>query len=101
MILLIDNYDSFTYNLSQALEAMGQEVMVVRNDATDGDGLKGLEPSHLIISPGPATPKWPVISRKAIQIFSEKVPVLGVCLWHQTIGQCFEAGLVRAPQPIH
>ena len=101
MILLIDNYDSFTYNLSQALEAMGQEVMVVRNDATDGDGLKALEPSHLIISPGPGTPEESGISMEAIRIFSEKVPVLGVCLGHQAIGQCFGAGLVRAPQPMH
>ncbi len=101
MILLIDNYDSFTYNLSQALEAMGEEVVVIRNDAIDAESLKSLQPSHLVVSPGPGTPEESGISMEAIRIFSQTIPVLGVCLGHQAIGQCFGAKLIRAPRPMH
>jgi anthranilate synthase/aminodeoxychorismate synthase-like glutamine amidotransferase len=101
MILLIDNYDSFTYNLAQAIQVLGHEVMVVRNDGLDGRGLMALRPSHLVISPGPGTPEDSGISLEAIGVFGRRIPVLGVCLGHQALGQFFGAALRRAPAPMH
>ncbi len=100
-VLLIDNYDSFTFNLAQALEVLGAEVVTVRNDAVEAAELPDLQPTHLVISPGPGTPSDSGITMDAVRLFAGKVPVLGVCLGHQAIGQCFGADLVRAPRPVH
>jgi len=100
-VLLIDNYDSFTFNLAQALEVLGAEVVTVRNDAVEAGELQDLEPTHLVISPGPGTPSDSGMTMDAVRLFAGKVPVLGVCLGHQAIGQCFGADLVRAPRPVH
>lgn len=100
-VLLVDNYDSFTYNLAQALEVLGAEVITVRNDAVEAASLPAYDPTHLIISPGPGTPRESGITPEAVALFAGKVPVLGVCLGHQAIGQCFGARLVRAPRPVH
>lgn len=100
-LLLIDNYDSFVYNLAQALGALGAEPVVVRNDARLGD-LLALHPDGVVVSPGPGTPAEAGISVGAIQAFSERVPVLGVCLGHQCIGEAFGARVERAPVgPVH
>jgi anthranilate synthase/aminodeoxychorismate synthase-like glutamine amidotransferase len=100
-VLLIDNYDSFTFNLAQALEVLGAEVVTVRNDAVEAGELADFQPTHLVISPGPGTPADSGITLEAVRLFAGKVPVLGVCLGHQAIGQCFGADLVRAPRPVH
>jgi anthranilate synthase/aminodeoxychorismate synthase-like glutamine amidotransferase len=100
-VLLIDNYDSFTFNLAQALEVLGAEVVTVRNDAVAARGLEDFRPTHLVISPGPGTPADSGITMEAVRLFAGVVPVLGVCLGHQAIGQCFGADLVRAPRPVH
>jgi len=100
-VLLVDNYDSFTYNLAQALEVLGAEVMTVRNDALPAGELASLSPTHLVISPGPGTPADSGVTLDAVRLFAGKIPVLGVCLGHQAIGQCFGARLVRAPRPVH
>jgi anthranilate synthase/aminodeoxychorismate synthase-like glutamine amidotransferase len=101
MILLIDNYDSFTYNLAQALQILGSEVTIVRNDAVEDRDLESMHPSHLVVSPGPGTPEQSGVTMQAIRHFSGKIPVLGVCLGHQALGQCFGAELKRAPKPMH
>ena len=100
-VLLIDNYDSFTYNLSQALEMLGAEVVTVRNDALAADRLPELEPTHLVVSPGPGGPEDGGISLAAIRNFAGRIPVLGVCLGHQIIGHCYGGKVVRAPHPVH
>jgi anthranilate synthase/aminodeoxychorismate synthase-like glutamine amidotransferase len=100
-VLLIDNYDSFTFNLAQALEVLGAEVVTVRNDAVEAGELPDFAPTHLVISPGPGTPSGSGVTMDAVRLFAGKVPVLGVCLGHQAIGQCFGAELVRAPRPVH
>lgn len=100
-VVLIDNYDSFTFNLAQALEMLGAEVVTVRNDSMDAGELEGLNPSHLVISPGPGTPDRSGITLDAVSLFAGKVPILGVCLGHQAIGQCYGARLVRSPRPVH
>jgi anthranilate synthase/aminodeoxychorismate synthase-like glutamine amidotransferase len=100
-VLLLDNYDSFTYNLAQALQVLGAEVITVRNDDAPAERLLDLAPSHLVISPGPGTPRDSGITLEAVGLFCGKVPVLGVCLGHQAIGQHFGASLVRAPHPVH
>jgi len=100
-VLLIDNYDSFTYNLAQALEVLGAEVVTVRNDDAEAGELKGYEPTHLVISPGPGTPAESGVTLGAVDLFAGDIPILGVCLGHQAIGQCFGASLVRAPRPVH
>lgn len=100
-VLLIDNYDSFTYNLAQALEALGAEVTAVRNDALAVSDLAGMKPTHLVISPGPGGPLDGGISLAAIRAFAGKVPVLGVCLGHQIIGHCYGARVVRSSRPVH
>ena len=101
MILLIDNYDSFTYNLVQYFGALGHEVSVRRNDAIDLAGIVALAPSHIVISPGPCTPNEAGISLAAIAHFAGKLPILGVCLGHQAIAQAMGARVVRAQRAMH
>jgi len=101
MLLLIDNYDSFTWNLYQYFCELGAQVRVVRNDAITLDELATLPLSHLVISPGPCTPDESGISMAAIRYFAERIPVLGVCLGHQAIAQAYGAKVVRARQAMH
>ena len=100
-IVLIDNYDSFTYNLFQYLSELGSEVLVHRHDAIDVAGVAALAPTHLVISPGPKTPDEAGISLETVTHFAGKIPVLGVCLGHQAIGQAFGARIVRGSEPVH
>ena len=101
MLLLIDNYDSFTYNLYQYFCELGAEVKVLRNDQLTLTDIEQLAPSHLVISPGPCTPDKAGISLQAITHFSTRLPILGVCLGHQAMAQAFGAKIVRARQAIH
>ncbi len=101
MLLLIDNYDSFTYNLYQYFCELGAEVKVLRNDQLTLTDIEQLAPSHLVISPGPCTPDQAGISLQAITHFSTSLPILGVCLGHQAMAQAFGAKIVRARQAIH
>jgi anthranilate synthase/aminodeoxychorismate synthase-like glutamine amidotransferase len=100
-ILLIDNYDSFTYNLVQAFVALGAEVMVYRNDAITVDEALQLEPTHLVISPGPGRPEDAGVSLAMIAAFAERVPTLGVCLGHQCLVSYFGGDIVRAERLMH
>jgi len=101
MLLLIDNYDSFTYNLYQYLASLGIPVQVMRNDALSLQDIDKLAPSHMVISPGPGTPDTAGISLAAIEHVAGKIPLLGVCLGHQAIGQVFGARVVRAKKVMH
>ncbi|EJK2113675.1 anthranilate synthase [Vibrio cidicii] len=101
MLLIIDNYDSFTYNLYQYFCELGADVRVVRNDEIDIAGIERLQPTHLVISPGPCTPNEAGISLAAIAHFAGKLPILGVCLGHQAIAQAFGGEVVRARQVMH
>lgn len=101
MLLLIDNYDSFTWNLVQYFGELGAEVRVVRNDALTLADIERLQPTQLVISPGPCSPNEAGISLAAIQHFAGRLPILGVCLGHQAIAQVFGAHVVRAPQVMH
>ncbi|QSR46747.1 aminodeoxychorismate synthase component II [Aeromonas veronii] len=101
MLLLIDNYDSFTWNLVQYFGALGQEVVVKRNDELTLDVIAQLSPRFLVISPGPCTPNEAGISLDAISHFAGKLPILGVCLGHQSLAQAFGARVVRARQVMH
>jgi len=101
MILMIDNYDSFTYNLVQYLGELGQKLIVYRNDKITIQRIKKLKPKHIVISPGPGRPKDAGISNKVIEAFKGKVPILGVCLGHQCIGKVFGADIVQAPRLMH
>ncbi len=101
MLALIDNYDSFTYNLVQYLGELGAEIQVFRNDQTTLDHLVALSPSHLVVSPGPGDPNDGGISNEAIQHFTGKIPLLGVCLGHQCIGAVFGGDVKRAPRLMH
>lgn len=101
MLLMIDNYDSFTYNLVQYFGELGQAVQVIRNDQIDLAGIAQLQPDYLVISPGPCSPTEAGVSVAAIQHFAGKIPILGVCLGHQSIGQAFGARIVRAQQVMH
>ena len=101
MLLIIDNYDSFTYNLYQYFCELGAEVKVVRNDEITIEEIEALAPSHLVISPGPCTPNEAGISLQAIRHFAGKLPLLGVCLGHQAIAQAFGGKVVRARQVMH
>jgi para-aminobenzoate synthetase component II len=102
MLLVIDNYDSFTYNLVQYLGELGAEMLVVRNDEVTIDSIeKDLKPERILISPGPGTPDTAGISLSAIERFAGKLPILGVCLGHQAIGQHFGGTVKRAPEPVH
>jgi anthranilate synthase/aminodeoxychorismate synthase-like glutamine amidotransferase len=101
MILVIDNYDSFTYNLVQYLGEMNQKVKVYRNDKITVDEIKKLQPDYIVISPGPGSPKDAGISNKVIKEFAGKIPMLGVCLGHQCVGEVFGAKIVRAKNIMH
>lgn len=101
MILLLDNYDSFTYNLAQYLGQMGERLTVRRNDRITIDEVADLHPERIVISPGPCTPKEAGVSVPLIQRFAGKIPILGVCLGHQAIGAAFGARIIRAPKIMH
>lgn len=101
MILMIDNYDSFTYNLVQYLGEMGQQLKVFRNDKITIDEIEQMCPDRIVISPGPCTPREAGISVDVIRHFAGKVPILGVCLGHQSIGHAFGAEIVRAQRLMH
>jgi anthranilate synthase/aminodeoxychorismate synthase-like glutamine amidotransferase len=101
MILVIDNYDSFTYNLVQYIQEMGYDVQVHRNDAITISGIAELGPTHLVISPGPGDPTTAGISVEAIKQFAGRIPVLGVCLGHQSLGYAFGGKVVRAGRLMH
>ena len=101
MLLMIDNYDSFTYNLVQYLGELGQDVRVYRNDEIDLATVAELKPRHIVISPGPCTPLEAGISVPLIQQFAGQIPILGVCLGHQSIGQAFGGKIVHAKQLMH
>jgi anthranilate synthase component 2 len=100
-VVLVDNYDSFTYNLVQYLAELGAEVLVYRHDAIGVEEIATLRPTHLVISPGPKTPDEAGISVEAIRRFAGVVPVLGVCLGHQAIGRAFGGRIVRGGEPVH
>jgi para-aminobenzoate synthetase component 2 len=101
MILVIDNYDSFTYNLVQYLGEIGEKVVVRRNDEIGVEEIERLNPDHILISPGPCTPNEAGISLQLIERFKGKIPILGVCLGHQAIGQAFGGDVVRAEKMMH
>lgn len=101
MILVIDNYDSFTYNLVQYLGELGEEITVKRNDEIDLAGIEQLAPDHILISPGPCSPNEAGISLSLIEHFKGKIPIFGVCLGHQSIGQAFGGEVVRAEKLMH
>jgi para-aminobenzoate synthetase component 2 len=101
MILLLDNYDSFTYNLAQYLGQMGQQLAVRRNDEITLDEIAEMAPDRIVISPGPCTPKEAGISVPLIQRFAGQIPILGVCLGHQAIGAAFGGRVIRAPKLMH
>ncbi|MFN2256923.1 MAG: aminodeoxychorismate/anthranilate synthase component II [Desulfuromonadaceae bacterium] len=101
MLLMIDNYDSFTYNLVQYFGQLGEEVGVFRNDAIDIAGIRALKPDLLVISPGPCDPDQAGISLDVVRNFAGKIPLLGVCLGHQAIGRAFGGDIVRAPELMH
>ena len=101
MILLIDNYDSFVYNLSRYVKELGEVPRVVRHDATTVDQIADLNPSHIIISPGPCSPKEAGISTDVVRALCDRIPILGVCLGHQCIGRAYGGQIVRAKAPMH
>lgn len=102
MLLVIDNYDSFTYNLVQYLGELGAEMTVRRNDEVSIDEIENdIKPARILISPGPGTPDDAGVSLEVLEKFGEKLPILGVCLGHQSIGQIYGGKVVRAPEPIH
>jgi anthranilate synthase/aminodeoxychorismate synthase-like glutamine amidotransferase len=101
MIVIIDNYDSFTYNIVQTLGGMGAKMEIFRNDRIDVAGIAALQPDRLLISPGPCDPAQAGISIEAIRYFAGKIPVLGVCLGHQSIGAAFGGKVVRAGRLMH
>jgi para-aminobenzoate synthetase component II len=102
MLLVIDNYDSFTYNLVQYLGELGVQMRVVRNDEVTVDEIeRDVRPNSILISPGPGTPDTAGISLAAVERFGDKMPILGVCLGHQAIGQHFGGSVIRAPEPVH
>ncbi|MER3500728.1 MAG: hypothetical protein IMHGJWDQ_000030 [Candidatus Fervidibacter sp.] len=100
-VIVIDNYDSFTYNLVQYLGELGAEVLVFRNDAISPERIAALEPTHIVISPGPCTPNEAGISVEVVRLYAGKLPILGVCLGHQAIGQAFGGRIVRAKRLMH
>ncbi len=101
MILMIDNYDSFTYNLVQYFGELGEQVKVVRNDQINLQQINALKPEHIVLSPGPCTPNEAGVSLEVVNHFSGDVPILGVCLGHQTIGQAFGGDIIRANDIMH
>jgi len=101
VVLVIDNFDSFTYNLVQYLGELGATPVVYRNNAISAGEIEALAPERIVISPGPGRPEDAGISSEVIRVFAPRVPILGVCLGHQAIGQVFGAAVVRAPRPVH
>jgi len=101
MILLIDNYDSFVYNLARYVRELGEDPVVRRHDATSLGDIEALRPSHIIISPGPCSPAEAGISIEVVRRFGPAIPILGVCLGHQCIGAAYGAAIVRAGRPMH
>ena len=101
MLLMIDNYDSFTYNVVQYLAELGADVQVHRNDEITVEEIEALKPERLVVSPGPCTPNEAGISMEAIRHFAGKLPILGICLGHQAIGQVFGGDVIRAGQVMH
>jgi anthranilate synthase component 2 len=101
MLLMIDNYDSFTYNLVQYFRELGVDVQVYRNDEISIEEIEQLAPSHLVVSPGPCTPNEAGISMAAIEAFAGKIPILGICLGHQSIAQVFGGEVIRAKNVMH
>ena len=101
MILMIDNYDSFTYNLVQYFGELGADMYIFRNDRITVDEIREMKPEKIVVSPGPCTPNEAGVSVETIQSFSGEVPILGVCLGHQSIGQAFGGKIVRAPKLLH
>ena len=101
MLLMIDNYDSFTYNLVQYFGELGAEVVVHRNDEIDIEGIERLAPERIVISPGPCTPNEAGVSLEAVRRFAGRVPLLGVCLGHQAIGQAFGGKVIHAREVMH
>lgn len=101
MILLLDNYDSFVYNLARYLEELGQETVVVRNDAVTVDDVRGMNPEAIVVSPGPCTPTEAGVSLDVIREMHHQSPILGVCLGHQAIAQALGGNVIRAPEPVH
>jgi len=101
MLLMIDNYDSFTFNLVQYLQTLGAEVKVVRNDALSVDEIAALQPSHIVVSPGPCTPNEAGVSLEVIRRLGASTPILGVCLGHQSIGQVYGGDVIRAGNIMH
>jgi anthranilate synthase/aminodeoxychorismate synthase-like glutamine amidotransferase len=101
MILLLDNYDSFVYNLDRYLQRLGQRTLVVRSDAINVESIERLECLGIIISPGPKTPDEAGCSLEVVRRLAGRIPILGVCLGHQTIGQAMGGRIIRAPEPIH
>ncbi len=98
---MLDNYDSFTYNIVQYFQELGEEVVVRRNDETTGDEIAALNPDYIVVSPGPCTPNEAGISMDVIRRFAGKKPILGVCLGHQSIGQVFGGKVIRAKKVMH
>jgi anthranilate synthase component 2 len=101
MLLMIDNYDSFTYNLVQYFGELGEDVRTLRNDEIDVAGIEALRPARIVFSPGPCTPDEAGVCVEAIRHFAGRVPILGVCLGHQSIGAAFGGRIVRAQRPMH
>jgi anthranilate synthase component II len=101
MILLVDNYDSFVFNLARYFERLGQQTHVVRNDAIDAAQIAALNPQAIVLSPGPCTPNEAGCSLAVVRELAQRVPILGICLGHQAIGAAFGAKIVRAPEPVH
>ncbi len=101
MLLMIDNYDSFTYNLVQYFGELGEEVQVYRNDQITPDDITALQPARIVLSPGPCTPSEAGVSLATIEHFAGKIPILGVCLGHQSIGQAFGGRIIRAREVMH
>lgn len=101
MILMIDNFDSFTYNLVQYLEMLNEEVVVKRNNDIDIEEIEKLNPDIIVISPGPGNPKEAGISMEVIEKFKGKIAILGICLGHQSIGEVFKANIVKGKEPVH
>lgn len=101
MLLLIDNFDSFTYNLVQVLGHLGADIQVARNDAITVEGVREIDPDHILISPGPCTPKEAGVSLDIIEQCAGEYPILGVCLGCQAIGSVYGADVIKAPEPMH
>jgi len=101
MVVVVDNYDSFTYNLVQYLGELGAEVRVMRNDAVGVEEIAAARPDHIVVSPGPGRPEEAGVTMDVIRKLGERTPILGVCLGHQAIGAVFGGSVVRAPAPVH